>query len=349
MKEIEKIKKIFDEKIKNIQSLQELKEVKNEFLSKNGSITNLMKNLKDLSIEDKKTFGSEINNLKTKIVEITSNLEKEMEIQQIKQSLKKEGIDPTLPVREEDVGLIHPITKVKRELQEIFQSIGFSIVDGPEIEDDWHNFEALNTPPNHPARQMQDTFYMPDRDGKKYVLRTQTSSVQIRGMEEGQAPFKFITMGKVYRRDYDATHLPMFHQIEGLYIDVGITMANLKSILITFCKRFFEIDTVPLRFRPSYFPFTAPSIEVDIKCTKEGGKIVKFGEGNDWCEILGAGMVHPNVIKNVNLDPEHYQGFAFGMGIERLAMLKYGITDMRYLYEGDIRFLNHYSFKFYDK
>lgn len=348
MEKLNKIKLDFENKIIKVKNSQELKEVRNEFLSKNGSITSLMQNIKDLPIEEKKTFGAEVNKLKNFAEEKVSNLEKEFEREKIKQALKNEYLDATIPVRESEEGLIHPITKVRRELQEIFQNIGFAIAEGPEIEDDWHNFEALNTPPDHPARQMQDTFYMPDVDGQKYVLRTQTSSVQIRGMESGKPPFKFICMGKVYRRDYDATHLPMFHQIEGLYIDVGITMANLKSTLIEFFKAFFEIDVVPLRFRPSYFPFTTPSIEVDIKCTKEGGKIVKFGEGNDWCEVLGAGMVHPNVIKNVNLDPNQYQGFAFGIGIERLAMLKYGITDMRYLYEGDLRFLKHYSFKFFE-
>lgn len=348
MEKLNKIKNSFNDKILNIKDLKELKELRNELFSKSGSITSLMQNMKDLSIEEKKTFGFEINNFKKDAESKISSLEKELEEQKIKQELKKEYLDITISPREVQEGLIHPMTKVKKELQNIFQTMGFSIATGPEIEDDWHNFEALNTPPNHPARQMQDTFYMPDIDDKKYVLRTQTSSVQIRGMENSKPPFKFICMGKVYRRDYDATHLPMFHQIEGLYIDVGITMANLKSTLADFCKAFFEIDVVPLRFRPSYFPFTTPSIEADIKCTKENGKIIKFGEGDDWCEILGAGMVHPNVIKNVNLDPNQYQGFAFGMGIERLAMLKYGITDMRYLYEGDLRFLKHYSFKFFE-
>lgn len=349
MESLIKLKEKFNDNILNIKDLKTLKEFRNKFLSKNGSITSLMQNLKDLPLEEKKTFGFEVNNFKKEAENKISSLEKEFEEQKIKQDLKKEHLDITISPREFEEGLIHPMTKVKKELQDIFQSMGFSIANGPEIEDDWHNFEALNTPQNHPARQMQDTFYMPnDADGKHYVLRTQTSSVQIRGMENGKPPFKFVCMGKVYRRDYDATHLPMFHQIEGLYIDVGINMSNLKATLADFCKRFFEIDTVPLRFRPSYFPFTTPSIEADIKCTKENGKIIKFGEGNNWCEILGAGMVHPNVIKNVNLDPSHYQGFAFGVGIERLAMLKYGIADMRNLYEGDLRFLKHYSFRFFE-
>ena len=348
MEKLNKIKLSFEEKIEKVKNIQELREIKNEFLSKNGSITALMQNIKDLPIEEKKTFGAEVNKLKNTVDEKITSLEKDFENQNIRLALKNEGLDITLPVRETAEGLIHPMTKVERELKDIFQSIGFSIAEGPEIEDDWHNFEALNTPPNHPARQMQDSFFMPSVDGKEYVLRSQTSSVQIRGMESGEPPFKFISMGKTYRRDFDATHLPMFNQIEGLYVDVGITMANLKSTLMEFCKKFFEIEEVPLRFRPSYFPFTTPSIEVDIKCTKEGGKIVKFGEGNDWCELGGAGMVHPNVIKSVRLDPNHYQGFALGFGIERLAMLKYGISDMRYLYEGDLRFLRHYSFRFFE-
>lgn len=349
MDKLNKIKSDFESKILNIKDLQELKDIRNEFLSKNGSITALMQNLKDLSIEEKKTFGAAVNKLKVFAEEKVSSLEKEFESQKIKQALKNERLDVTIPPRDIAEGLIHPMTKVIQEVQEICQSMGFSIAEGPEIEDDWHNFEALNTPPNHPARQMQDTFFMPDgENGQHYVLRTQTSSVQIRGMEEGKPPYKFICMGKTYRREFDATHSPMFHQFEALYIDVGITMANLKSALMEFCKKFFEIEEVPLRFRPSYFPFTSPSVEVDIKCTKEGGKIVKFGEGNDWCEICGAGMVHPNVIRNVKLNPDEYQGFAWGFGIERLAMLKYGIADVRYLYEGDIRALQHYSFKFFE-
>jgi len=348
MEKLEKIKLDFEEKIANVKDIHGLNEVKNEFLSKNGFITALIQHLRDLPVEEKKVFGSEVNNLKRVAEDKLTVLEKELKDQKIKQSLKNEYLDATIPARSVAEGLVHPITKVKMELKQIFNSMGFSIAEGPEIEDDWHNFEALNTPPNHPARQMQDTFYMPDSNGKKYVLRTQTSSVQIRGMESGEAPYKFICMGKVYRRDYDATHLPMFNQIEALYVDVGITMANLKSAIVEFCKKFFEIEIVPLRFRPSYFPFTTPSIEIDIKCTKDGGKIIKFGEGDDWCEILGAGMVHPNVIRNVNLDPDHYQGFALGAGIERLAMLKYGISDMRYLYEGDLRFLRHYSFRFFE-
>lgn len=344
MDKLNNIKKDFCNEVLKINTSDDLKEFRNKYLSKNGLITQLMQNMKDLSIEEKKTFGSEVNKLKDEATEKVSNLEKEFKNEEIKNNLKKEQIDLTIPERNATKGLIHPISKVIRELQDIFISLGFSLADGPEIEDDWHNFDALNTPPNHPARQMQDSFFMPDG----LVLRTQTSAVQIRAMENGKPPFKLISAGKTYRKEFDATHLPMFHQIEGLYVDIGITMANLKSCLIEFFSRFFEVENLPIRFRPSYFPFTTPSVEIDMKCTKEGGKIIKFGEGNDWSELGGAGMVHPNVIRNCGLNPEEYQGFAFGWGIERMAMLKYGISDMRYLYEGDLRFLNHYGFNFFE-
>jgi len=347
MEKIEKIKSSFEEKTKNIANEQQLKELRNEFTSKNGSITALMQNIKDLPIEEKKTYGAEVNKLKVFAEERILALEKEVENQKIKENLKNEGLDITIPVRKTEEGLIHPMTKVQRELQEIFQSMGFSLSDGPEIEDDWHCFEALNMPPSHPARQMQDTFYMPNSDdGKEIVLRTQTTCIEVREMLKGKPPFKIVTMGKTYRRDFDATHVPMFHQIEAFYVDIGITMANLKYLIAEFCRKFFEVENMTLRFRPSYFPYTAPSMEIDMKCTKEGGKITKFGEGNDWVELGGSGMLHPTVLKNVGLNPEEYQGFAFGFGIERLAMLKYGISDMRYLYEGDLRFLKHYGFRF---
>ena len=349
MESLIKLKEKFNNNILNIKDLKTLKEFRNEFLSKNGSITSLMQNLKDLPLEEKKTFGFEVNNFKKEAENKISGLEKEFEEQKIKQDLKKEHLDITISPRKFEEGLIHPMTKVKKELQDIFQSMGFSIANGPEIEDDWHNFEALNTPQTHPARQMQDTFYMPDsNDGKEIVLRTQTTCIEVREMLKGKPPFKILTMGKTYRRDFDGTHVPMFHQIEAFYVDMGITMANLKFLLMEFCKKFFEVENITLRFRPSYFPYTAPSMEVDMKCTKEGGKIVKFGEGDDWVELGGSGMLHPIVLKNVGINPDEYQGFAFGFGVERLAMLKYGISDMRYLYEGDLKFLKHYGFKFFE-
>lgn len=349
MEKLQKIRSAFEEKIKNTQNEQQLKEIKNEFLSKNGLITALMQNIKDLSLEERKIYGAEVNKLKVFSENKIFALEQDFENQRIKENLKNEELDITIPARKTEDGFIHPMTKVQRELQEIFQSMGFTISDGPEIEDDWYCFEALNMPPSHPARQMQDTFYMENSDdGKEIVLRTQTTCIEVRDMLKGKPPFKTITMGKVFRRDFDATHVPMFHQIEAFYVDIGMTMANLKYLIAEFCRKFFEVENMTLRFRPSYFPYTAPSMEVDMKCTKEGGKIIKFGEGNNWVELGGSGMLHPTVLKNVGLNPDEYQGFAFGFGIERLAMLKYGISDMRYLYEGDLRFLKHYGFKFFE-
>ena len=349
MDKLNQVKELFEKKINSVANEQELRDIRNQFISKNGSITALMQNIKELSIEEKKTYGAEVNKLKNFAEEKISTLEKEFEEKKIKENLKKEALDITLPVREVEDAYLHPMTKVQYELQNIFMSMGFAIADGPEIEDDWHCFEALNMPPSHPARQMQDTFYMPDsNDGKEIVLRTQTTCIEVREMLKNKPPFKILTMGKTYRRDFDATHVPMFHQIEAFYVDMGITMANLKFLLMEFCKKFFEVENITLRFRPSYFPYTAPSMEVDMKCTKEGGKIVKFGEGDDWVELGGSGMLHPVVLKNVGINPDEYQGFAFGFGVERLAMLKYGISDMRYLYEGDLKFLKHYGFKFFE-
>jgi len=344
---IEDIKKQFEKQFKNINREEDLKNLKIEFFGKKGLVNCLMEKIRELSNEEKKQFGADVNILKVFISEKIEEAEKGFKLVELNKKLQTESIDISIPVRETNIGTIHPITKVRRELEEIFYSMGFVMAEGPEIEDDWHNFTALNTPPHHPARQMQDTFYMPDaEDGKKIVLRTQTSSVQIREMENNKPPFKFITMGKTYRVEMDATHTPMFHQIEGVYIDKNVNMANLKSCLMEFCKRFFEVEQAPLRFRPSFFPFVEPGLEIDVQC-KKGKGILKLGEGEDWMEILGAGMVHPNVIKNVGLDPNEYQGFAFGTGIERLAMLKYGVSDARMLYEGDIRFLKHYGFKFF--
>jgi phenylalanyl-tRNA synthetase alpha chain len=347
MEKLNRIKEEFNINIKNIKNSNELKDFKSEFLGKNGYFSSLMQNLKDLSLEEKKNYGSEVNKFKVLVEEKIVDLEKKIKEQEIKQNLKGDYLDITIPPREIKKGSIHPITKVKKGIQEIFYHMGFSITDGGvELEDDWHNFEALNTPQNHPARQMQDTFFMSkSEDKKEYLLRTQSTATTVREMERKKPPYKFISLGKTYRRDMDATHLPMFSQIDMQYIGKDATLANLKYLISEFCRKFFEIDNVTLRFRPSYFPFTAPSLEVDIKCTKEGGKIVKFGEGNNWCEIGGSGMTHPNVIKNVGLNPDEWQGFAFGFGIERMAMLKYGISDMRHLYEGDLRFLKHYSFK----
>jgi phenylalanyl-tRNA synthetase alpha chain len=349
MKKIEDILKSFTKELANTESLQQLNELKPKYLGKKGEINSLMQEIKNFSDDEKKEFGASVNNLK---VEIESQIEakkNELELAEINKKLDLEKIDITLPTRKTAEGTTHPLSKVAREIEEIFSQMGFSIVTGPEIEDDWHNFTGLNMPENHPSRQMQDSFYLPNNDdGSKMVLRTQTSSVQIRQMESTPPPHKIITIGKTFRSESDATHTPMFHQFEGLYIDKDINMGHLKSCLLEFVQKFFELDeTPPIKFRPSYFPFTEPSAELDVRCYK-GKNILKIGEGNDWMEILGCGMVHPNVIRNVGLDPDEYQGFAFGTGLERIAMLKYGISDARMLFDCDIRFLKHYGFRFFE-
>jgi phenylalanyl-tRNA synthetase alpha chain len=258
--------------------------------------------------------------------------------------LATERIDVSLPPRPEQRGFIHPISQVMDELTAIFGEMGFAVAEGPDIEDDFYNFGALNIPPEHPARQEHDTFYLPDRaDGAKMVLRTHTSPVQIRTMQKTTPPIRIIAPGRTYRSDHDATHSPMFHQVEGLVIDEKTHMGHLKGCLIEFCRAFFGVDDLPVRFRPSYFPFTEPSAEVDIGCTRKGGELT-IGAGDDWLEILGSGMVHPRVLENCGIDSTKYQGFAFGMGIERIAMLKYGIPDLRTFYDSDLRWLKHYGF-----
>jgi len=249
-----------------------------------------------------------------------------------------------LPVRQQPQGRIHPVSQVMDEIAAIFADMGFTIAEGPDIEDDFHNFTALNIPPEHPARQMQDTFYLPQReDGMPMVLRTHTSPVQIRTMQDTPPPHRIVVPGRTYRSDSDQTHTPMFHQIEGLVIDRDIHMGHLKGTLEAFCQAFFEVDNVRFRFRPSYFPFTEPSAEVDIGCSYEGGNL-RIGEGDDWLEILGCGMVNPRVLENCGLDASEWQGFAWGMGIDRIAMLKYGIPDLRAFFDSDLRWLHHYGF-----
>ncbi|MDR2526509.1 MAG: phenylalanine--tRNA ligase subunit alpha [Rickettsiales bacterium] len=337
---MEKIKTDFLDRIDNMKSANDLKEIKNEFLSKNGKVAALMKTIKDLSIEDRKI----LNELKVYIENVVVKMENEFKNKNIQEVLEKSYEDITLPVRKNEIGGIHPLTKTIKELEDIFYNMGFSIANGFEIEDDWHNFSAVNMPPNHPARQMQDTFFLPN----DYILRTQTIAISVREMERKKPPYKFVALGKTYRVEMDTTHSPMFFQIELQYIDKNVSLGNLKYIVIEFCKRFFEIKNLNVRFRPSHFPFSSPSFEVDMSCTKENGKIIKFGEGNDWCELGGSGFTHPNMIRNVNMDPSEWQGIAFGFGLERMAMLKYGISDIRQLYEGDLRFLKHYAFNYYE-
>ena len=328
--------------------LQSLDEARVAALGKKGRITDLMKTLGGMSPEERKTTGAALNELKDEIAALIAHQEKALKKQAMEQRLAEETIDVTLPVRPQNKGAIHPISQTMEELISIFGAMGFTVAEGPDIEDDWHNFTALNFPPGHPAREMHDTFYLPDDpaeqgEAAKKLLRTHTSTVQVRYMTGRQPPFKIIVMGRTYRSDYDMTHTPMFHQIEGLLIDKDINMGHLKGCLMDFARAYFEIDDLPVRFRPSFFPFTEPSAEMDIGCDRSGGGL-KIGAGSDWLEILGCGMVHPNVLKNCGVDPNEYQGFAFGMGVERIAMLKYGIPDLRTFFESDIRWLQHYGF-----
>lgn len=327
-------------------SLDELEKLRVHYLGKKGTISSQMSQIGKLPPEERKSFGAEVNNAKQAVETALTSRKETLEAEALNAKLANETIDVTLPVRLEAKGSIHPIMQVIEEVTTILAQQGFTVAEGPEVEDDFHNFNALNIPENHPARQMQDTFYLTASDedsDSPLLLRTHTSSVQIREMADGKAPFRIIAPGRVYRSDYDMTHTPMFHQIEGLYIDKNIHMGHLKGCLHQFLRSFFELDDVPLRFRPSFFPFTEPSAEVDIGCKRGDGEL-KIGGGDDWLEILGCGMVHPNVLKNVGIDPHEYQGFAFGIGIERLAMLKYGMPDLRAFFDSDIRWLEHYSF-----
>ena len=297
-----------------------------------------MKSLSSLSIDEKKIKGQELNSFKSFFEKEIQNKRSEIETSSINEKLRKENIDATLPPRNFETGRLHPISQTTYKIIEIFGNMGFSVKSGPDIETDFNNFTALNIPDHHPAREMQDTFYL-----DKKVLRTHTSPVQVRTMLESKPPIRIIVPGRTYRSDSDSTHTPMFHQVEGLLIDEKSTMSHLKGCLIDFLKEFFEISDLKYRFRPSYFPFTEPSAEMDIAYTKTNN-VLKFGEGDEWLEILGCGMVNPIVLENCKIDSKKFQGFAFGMGIERLSMLKYGITDIRSFYESDFRWIQHYGF-----
>jgi len=341
MSNLDDINSSFEQKISSIKSKEELQNLKTEFFGKNGEITRQFKNLGSFEAVKRKEFASTLNKLKDTL---TSQLEKkfsELETMEVNEKLKDEKLDVTLPARSFQSGKIHPVSQVIDEISSIFSEIGFSVAEGPDVETEYNNFTALNTPQDHPARDMHDTFYL-EKD-KKILLRTHTSPVQIRTMLNEKPPFKIIVPGRTYRCDSDQTHAPMFHQLEGLHIDKKITMSHLKGCLDYFIKEFFEVKNVKMRFRPSYFPFTEPSAEVDIGYKIENGKIV-IGEGDKWLEIPGCGMVHPNVLRNVKVDPDKYQGFAFGIGIDRLAMLKYGINDLRAFFENDYRWLTHFGF-----
>jgi len=316
-------------------------------LGKKGSISEVMKTLGKMSDEERKVQGPALNALKASITQAINDRKLVLKREAMEIRLAAEKTDVTLPVRQSpsEAGRIHPISQVMDEITAIFADMGFSVAEGPEIETDYYNFTALNFPEGHPAREMHDTFFMKeDEHGERKVLRTHTSPVQIRTMENQEPPIRIIIPGKTYRCDADATHSPMFHQLEGLVVDKKSNVANLKWVLEEFCKAFFEVESVNMRFRPSFFPFTEPSLEVDIQCDRSGNE-VKFGEGNDWMEILGCGMVHPNVLRSGGLDPDVYQGFAWGIGIDRIAMLKYGMPDLRAFFDADVRWMEHYGFR----
>ena len=325
-------------------SLDALESIRVGFLGKKGKLTEQLKQLGQATPEERKTLGQALNQLKQELAENLEQKKERLAKEALNDQLEQETVDISLPVRPEQQGAIHPITHVMDEIIAIFTSMGFQVGYGPDIEDDFHNFTALNIPPEHPARQMHDTFYLKTKEGEEPpVLRTHTSPVQIRTMMDQQPPIRVIAPGSTYRCDSDATHTPMFHQVEGLVIGKDIHMGHLKGCLIEFVETFFNVSNVPVRFRNSFFPFTEPSAEVDIGCAKRKGELV-IGEGDDWLEILGCGMVNPNVLRNCNIDPDEWQGFAFGMGVERLAMLKYGMADLRQFYECDLRWLRHYGF-----
>ncbi|MEL6966590.1 MAG: phenylalanine--tRNA ligase subunit alpha [Pseudomonadota bacterium] len=316
-------------------------------LGKKGSISEQMKTLGKMTPEERQSMGPLLNGLKAKVADALSARRDVLKREAIEKRLAEETVDVTLPGRANplEIGRIHPISQVMDEITAIFADMGFTVAEGPDIETDYYNFTALNFPEGHPAREMHDTFFFnPDENGERRVLRTHTSPVQVRTMETQKPPIRIVIPGKTYRQDSDATHSAMFHQLEGLVIDEKTNIANLKWTLLEFCKSFFEVDSLNMRFRPSFFPFTEPSLEVDIQCDRSGNE-VKFGEGDDWMEILGSGMVHPNVLRAGGLDPDVYQGFAWGIGIDRIAMLKYGMPDLRPFFEADQRWINHYGFR----
>src|SRR5215469_4774649 len=321
-----------------------LEQVRIKYLGRQGVVTGLMRGLGTLPADQRRDAGARFNALKDKIGEAIDARSGELNRAALSNRLAAERADVTLPAMPAAQGRIHPISQTIDEIIAIFGEMGFVVAEGPHIEDDFYNFTALNIPPEHPARQEHDTFYLPERpDGSRLVLRTHTSPVQVRTMLKQKPPIRIIVPGRTFRCDHDATHSPMFHQVEGLVIDRTTHMGHLKGCLIGFLRAFFGVDDLPVRFRPSYFPFTEPSAEVDIGCSRQGGEL-KIGAGGDWLEILGSGMVHPQVLKNCGIDPSEHQGFAFGMGIERVAMLKYGIPDLRTFYDSDLRWLRYYGF-----
>lgn len=318
--------------------IDDLEQIRVRLLGKKGDITAQLKSLGAMDPEARRIAGARINEAKNALTTALDERRAVLEAEKLAEQLAGDAIDVTLPGRGQTIGGLHPVTRVRRRIEQIFRHAGFSIADGPEIEDEWHNFEALNIPANHPARAMHDTFYFPD--GR--LLRTHTSPVQVRVMEGQKPPFRFIVPGRVYRNDSDMTHTPMFHQVEGLVVDEGITFANLKAVLHGFMRALFEKD-VKMRLRPSYFPFTEPSAEVDISCVACGGSGCRVCKNTGWVEVAGCGVMHPNVLRAVNVDPERYTGYAFGMGIDRLTMLRYNVNDIRLYFENDLRFLKQFA------
>ena len=332
MQELEQIVAEAGKAIAATSSVADLEQAKARFLGKAGSLTELLKGLGKLSAEERPKAGAAINTAKNEVESLIAQRRDAILARELDARLAGESVDVTLPGRRQGAGGLHPIARAQEHAESLFASMGFAVADGPEIENDWYNFTALRMFPDHPSRSMQDTFYMA---GSDKVLRTQTSPVQIRYMESHRPPIRIICPGRVYRHDHDATHSPMFHQIEGLWVDEGISLADLKGTVTQFCRAFFERDDIVIRFRPSYFPFVEPGVEIDMEWERKDGEV-------KYLEIGGAGVVHPDVLRNVGIDPEKYSGFAFGMGLDRLAMLKYGVNDLRLFFENDLKFLRQF-------
>ena len=325
--------------INNCADLQTLEQVKARFLGKSGSLTEMLKGLGKLEPDTRKMAGARINEAKQAVEGALKARRDQLQQTELERKLAAETLDVSLPGRGLGRGGLHPVTRTLSRIESLFHSVGFEVADGPEIETDFYNFTALNIPENHPARAMHDTFYL--QDGT--LLRTHTSPVQVHYMQNHQPPFRIIAPGRVYRCDSDVTHTPMFHQVEGLWVDENVSFADLKGMLADFMRRFFEVDDLAVRFRPSFFPFTEPSAEMDIGCVMCGGDGCRVCSHTGWLEVLGCGMVHPNVFKHVNIDSERFLGFAFGLGVERLAMLRYGVDDLRLFFENDLRFLKQFN------
>ena len=348
MDQVENLREELLSEVSGAKTLKDLESVRVSALGKKGRITVMMEGLGDMEPEARKTAGQQLNTVKQQIADVIYKRKAELEAADLADQLATDTVDVSLPVRPEQRGSLHPISQTIEEIVAIFGPMGFDVAEGPDIEDDFYNFTALNFPPDHPAREMHDTFFLPPReDGTRHLLRTHTSPVQVRVMQSTKPPIRILAPGRAYRCDYDMTHTPMFHQVEGLVIDKTTHMGHLKGCLIEFVNAYFEVDDTPVRFRPSFFPFTEPSAEMDIGYARVNGEL-KIGEGTDWLEILGCGMVHPNVLTACGLDPDEYQGFAFGMGVERVAMLKYGIPDLRTFFDADLRWLRHYGFSALD-